>query len=116
MSIRGIEILEDKDAWRQVTSNYTMTFFNRTGDDPGVFDVTVSIELMRQMSSNATLNMFKRRQLQGPKSVHHLQSNIQLQNHQAQKVRRHLRGHHALHHTTGWQGLHQGLEEIIALL
>ena len=41
----------------------------QTSDDPGVFDVTVSIEVTRQMSSNATLNVFNRRQLQGPKNV-----------------------------------------------
>lgn len=65
MNIRGIELLEDEDAWEAATSLYIMSFFNLTGDDPGVFDVTVSIEVTSQISSDETLNVFNRKRRLG---------------------------------------------------
>jgi len=59
MAIRGIEVLEDEAAWSMATSNYIMEYFNLTIDDPGVFDVTVNIEVMKQASGDDAV--FQRR-------------------------------------------------------
>lgn len=59
MNIRGIEHLEDVEAWEDATRNYIMTYFNATNSDPRVFDVLVNIKVTKQTSSNAEL--FNRR-------------------------------------------------------
>jgi hypothetical protein len=45
MIIRGIEALEDEEAWNAATGEYVMSYFNLTNDDPGAFDVTASVRV-----------------------------------------------------------------------
>lgn len=62
MNIRGIDQLEDEELWCLATSNYIMSYFNTTHQTPGVFDVTVSIQVTNQASGND--NVFQHNQQQ----------------------------------------------------
>jgi len=52
MTIRGIELLEDEEAWSAITSEYVMSYFNLINVDPGVFGVDASIVVTEQTSSS----------------------------------------------------------------
>mmetsp|Transcript_19649 Transcript_19649/g.42736 ORF Transcript_19649/g.42736 Transcript_19649/m.42736 type:complete len:632 (+) Transcript_19649:1-1896(+) len=69
MAIRGIQVLEDEAAWSVATTNHIVEYFNLTIDDPGVFDVTVSIEVMKQTSGDDAV--FQRRRPHQQQQQHH---------------------------------------------
>jgi len=51
MTIRGVDRLEDEEAWSAITSAYVMSYFDSTDVDPGVFGVNASIVVTGQASS-----------------------------------------------------------------
>jgi len=70
MAIRGIQVLEDEAAWSVATSNYIMEYFHLTVDDPGVFDVTVNIGVMKQASGDDAVFQRRRPHQHHPEQHH----------------------------------------------